>query len=59
MALAKYFRGEQDMHGKQGMMPSDTPQPAEEKMGARMAKGMPKPAKKKSFGQRIAQRESC
>ena len=41
-----------------GMMPSgtpsDTPKAAEEKIGAKMAAGMPK---RKTFGQRLAQRE--
>lgn len=34
--------------------PSDTPKAAEEKIGAKMAAGMPK---RKTFGQRLAQRE--
>jgi hypothetical protein len=37
-----------------GMEPAGTPQGVEEKLGAKMAAGMPK---RKTFGQRIAQRE--
>ena len=40
-----------DNDGDEGMMPSSTSRPAEQKMGAAMAKSMPK---RKSLGQRLA-----